>query len=95
MPLVCTPTGLPGDGRRMCWAILCRSINRLDGDRSHLAGTPDHPTRTMLFESRRQARQFIKERWGYIATRPDFQREPHGWRMPCAVRVAVGIEMLA
>jgi hypothetical protein len=81
--------------RRICWAVLSRSINRLDGDRSYFQGVTDHPTRTLLFETRAEARRCVKERWGYIVRRPDLRCEPHGWRMPRVVRVAVSIEMWA
>jgi len=87
------------DGRpthkRTCWAILHHSVNALDGDRSNFAGTTGHPSRTLLFESRDEARKALKARWGYIAQRPDLRREPHGWRMPRVVRVAVSVEMIA
>ena len=42
-----------------------------------------------LFRTRRQCRDFIKDRYGFIAGRPDLQREPHGWRMPQAVKVII------
>lgn len=78
---------------RLCWAILCRSVNRLDGDRSWLVGTTDNPTRRRLFETREAAREYIEERYGYLHARPDLRAEPHGCRMPRAVRVRVTIEV--
>lgn len=39
-----------------------------------------------------KARSFIKEKYGYIATRGDLQREPHGWRVPQAVKVSVVVQ---
>lgn len=78
---------------RCAWAVLWRSKNRLDGYHEHLCGTPDHPCRTLLFESRRKARNFIRDKYGYIRTRPDLRREPHGWRMPTAVRVTITIAL--
>lgn len=43
----------------------------------------------LLFTTRSEARRYICERYGYIKTRPDLQAEPHGWKMPVPVRVAV------
>lgn len=42
-----------------------------------------------LFWTRREAREHIAQVHGYLKTRPDLRAEPHGWRMPRAVRVAV------
>jgi hypothetical protein len=43
----------------------------------------------VLFRTRAEARRWIEANHGYIRRRPDLQREPHGWRMPIAVRVEV------
>ena len=50
-----------------------------------------------VFESRDAAREFIKSKYGYIAgsPRPDLRREPHGWRMPVAVKVVVAVKEVA
>jgi hypothetical protein len=77
------------------WGVLWRSDNRLDGSTRHLLGAADHPTRTLLFETRAAARAYVRERWGYIAGRPDLQAEPHGWRVPEVVRVAVSVVVVA
>ena len=42
-----------------------------------------------LFRTRREAREYINEKYGYIRTRKDLRAEPHFWRMPRAVRVSV------
>jgi hypothetical protein len=76
----------------MAWAIRHRTVNRLDGKRVWLEGTTEHPCRTVLFETRDEARAHIRENWGYIATRPDLRAEPHGWRMPTPVKVWVKFE---
>lgn len=46
----------------------------------------------LLFKTRAEARRYINERWGYIHTRRDLRRPPHGWRMPRAVKVRVILE---
>jgi len=48
-----------------------------------------------VFENREVAREFIKLNFGYIATRPDLREEPHGWRMPVAVKVEVVVKEVA
>jgi hypothetical protein len=35
---------------------------------------------------------YAEEKWGYIKKRDDLRAEPHGWRMPRAVRVTVTIK---
>ena len=67
------------------WAVEWRAKNRLDGVRRHLMWEPE----VRLYRTRRECRGFIDERYGYIKTRPDLRMEPHGWRLPVAVRVGV------
>ena len=43
----------------------------------------------VVFGTRAEARQWIGQRFGYIRYRQDLRREPHGWRMPKAVRIQV------
>jgi hypothetical protein len=64
------------------WGVRWHSRNRLDGDLRHLMWTP-------LFRTRRECRAFIDDEYGYIRKRPDLRVEPHGWRVPKAVRVEV------
>lgn len=59
------------------------------GSREHLLHEKCLP---ILFRTRREARAYIKMRYGYIATRPDLRSPPHCWRMPRAVRVSVKME---
>ena len=73
------------------WGIEWHSRNRLDGDRRYLiwdraAGDTGF---FHLFRTRASCRAYIEEKYGYIRTRPDLQREPHGWRMPQAVKVQI------
>jgi hypothetical protein len=71
------------------WAAQWRSRNRLDGYCEHLCFEPVGIPK--LFTTRAAARAWIKERYGYIAQRPDLRREPHGWMMPRPVRVKISI----
>lgn len=45
--------------------------------------------RPVLFRTRREAQLFIAKEYGYLRHRPDLRAEPHGWRMPKAVKVEV------
>lgn len=42
-----------------------------------------------VYRTRREARAWIEEHFGYLRHRPDLRAEPFGWRMPRAVRVTV------
>ena len=68
------------------WGGEWRSKNRLDGETRHILYEDCIP---ILFRTRREARAYIERTFGYIKTRPDLHVEPHGWRLPVAVRVAV------
>jgi hypothetical protein len=81
--------------RRIVWGVLWRSDSRLDGKREVLKGDPDAITRTLLFETRAGARAYVHQWYSYIANRPDLQAEPHGWKMPKVVRVALTAELVA
>jgi hypothetical protein len=75
---------------KILWSVKWVSDSKLDGHTEHLMnvrglGVP------MLFTTREQARIWIKTNYGYIAHRPDLRSQPHGWKMPRAVRVAVSI----
>ena len=70
------------------WAIKWRSKNRLNGKREHFIFRDCQPK---LFRTRWQARDFIKAEYGYIKDRPDLKAEPHGWKMPIAVKVEIVI----
>ncbi len=73
------------------WAVLWHSRNRLNGDRRHFAHVHGVTEQPALFMTRREAREFIKRQYGYIAGRKDLREEPHGWRVPKAVRVTVTV----
>lgn len=68
------------------WAGQWYSNNILDGITRHLLYENRLP---VLFRTRRECRQFIKDRYGYIKDRKDLRQEPHGWRLPKAVKVEV------
>jgi hypothetical protein len=70
------------------WAAKWRSQSQLDGRSEHLMlwdrGQPLAPFRT-----RAECRAWIEKNYGYIKKRTDLKREPHGWRLPVAVKVKV------
>lgn len=47
-----------------------------------------------LFRTRREARAYATQRYGYIKQRPDLQAAPHHWQMPLPVKV-LGLVYLA
>ena len=67
------------------WAAEWHSCNRLDGERRHILYEDSLPK---MFRTRAETRAYIKEKYGYIATRRDLCEEPHGWRMPQAVKAS-------
>ncbi len=70
------------------WAAEWHTECKLDGINRHILrdATTCLPA---LFRSRQECREWIKEHYGYIADRPDLRQEPHGWRMPKAIKVKV------
>lgn len=70
------------------WAILWRSENKSDGVSEWFMWEDCRP---LLFQSRREARDFVESRFAYIKTRPDLRAEPHGWKLPRPVRVLVNL----
>ena len=72
----------------MIWAAQWHSRNKLDGDSTHLLFENSLPK---LFRTRKEAREYIKTMYGYIANRPDLQAEPFGWRMPQPVKVTIEV----
>lgn len=82
---------------KQAWAVKWISDCALDGHREfflgsgYMPGAPCPAPTVLLFLSRRRARDFVKERFGYIKNRPDLRAEPHGWKMPKVVRVNVTV----
>jgi hypothetical protein len=81
------------------WAVLFDEHSPIDGHRRYLAGGAGikRPASfagyvTIVFRTRKETRAFIRERWGYIAKRPDLRKPPHCWRMPKPVRVTVAVK---
>lgn len=74
---------------RILWGLEWQSENRRDGLTRHLVNLPN--TLPALFRTRREAREYRRKRYGYIQRRRDLQAEPHGWKMPRVVRVAVKV----
>lgn len=74
----------------MAWAAKWRSQCLLDGKEEYLIGAGHIPP--LLFKTREDCRAHIRIKYGYIATRADLRREPHGWKMPVPIKVTVKIE---
>ena len=70
------------------WAAEWYSNSKKEGEKRHLIY---YDGIVLLFKSKKKCQDYIKERWGYIATRKDLRSEPHGWRMPQPVRVTVQV----
>jgi len=66
------------------WGVLWRQKNKLDGVQDRLLFGK-------VFRTRSKARCWIEENYGYIRNRPDLRAEPHGWRVPLAVKVKVEV----
>ena len=67
------------------WGVEWCSRNALNGETRYLMFvTTNQPA---LFSTRKAAREWITKEYGYIRHRRDLREEPHGWRMPRAVRV--------
>ena len=73
------------------WAVEGRASSKAGGERQF--PTWDQHDRFRVFETRRDCRAYIEERWGYLRERPDLRAGPFGWRMPRAVRVTVQREV--
>ena len=69
------------------WGILWRSENKVDGKTERLVFFNRLPA---LYNTRREARKEIDATFGYIRERADLRAEPHGWKIPIAVRVWIG-----
>lgn len=69
---------------RPYWALLWRSQNQLDGYREHVMFENCRP---LLFDTRREAREYREQKYGYLRSRPDLKAEPFGWRMPLPIKV--------
>jgi hypothetical protein len=70
------------------WGVQWYSKDRIDGESRYFLWDDGRPA---LFRTRQLARDWIRERYGDIATRRDLRVEPFGWRVPKALRVEVAI----
>ena len=77
-----------GDVVRNTWGVMWHSKNWLDGERKSLMNHNDTGL-PALFRSRREARAWVKDRYGYILERPDLKKQPHGWFQPYPVKVEI------
>lgn len=70
--------------KRERWAILWRSGKR--NKSTHLINVDCD---VLLFNTRKEARKFNEENFGYIKGRSDLKGSPHFWKFPSVVRVQV------
>jgi len=78
---------------RSCWGVMWRNKKPWadeDGEHRYLMMMDGAP---VLFRTRKVAVLWIREKFGYIAKRPDLRAWPHGWRMPLPVRVSVSAKL--
>lgn len=68
------------------WAVKWRSYNEFAGKTEFF--TCDG-LNYVLFRTKKEAVQHIKNGYGYISEMRDLRVEPHGWRMPIPVRVKI------
>lgn len=68
------------------WAAQWHSRNKTEGDKKHICYENCMP---VIFRTRAEARKWIELRYGFIKTRPDLKQEPHGWRLPRAIKVGI------
>jgi hypothetical protein len=69
------------------WAAEWYQHNQLDGITRRIVY--DDRCLPALFRTRRECRDYITEKYGYIKTRKDLRQEPHGWRLPYPVKVEI------
>lgn len=68
------------------WAVKWRSYNEFAGKTEFFTSDGIN---YVLFRTKKEAAQHIKDGYGYIAKRKDLHVEPHGWKMPIPVKVKV------
>ena len=71
------------------WAGQWFSNNIRDGVTKHILYANCLP---VLFRTRRECREYINERYGYIKDREDLRSEPYGWRLPRPVKVILALK---
>lgn len=68
------------------WAALWYSKTNMDDITEHIIYDDCLPA---LFRTRKECLVYINKRYGYIRNRPDLRAEPHGWRLPRAIKVSI------
>lgn len=68
------------------WGVAWYSKNRLDGVTQYIIHQDLVPK---LFKTRKLAREWINNRFGYIRHRKDLRNEPHGWRLPRPIKLTI------
>lgn len=71
------------------WAAKWSQTNQLDGHQEWLCLWDRDADFPRLFRTRRECREYIERKFGYIRDRKDLRREPCCWRVPKPVRVEV------
>lgn len=71
------------------WAPKWSQTNQLDGHREYLCLWHRGNELPTVFRTRRECREFIERRYGYIHSRLDLRAEPFCWRVPTAVKVQI------
>jgi hypothetical protein len=73
------------------WGVLYRKSDlALDGPSERLLPVvPWAFHGPAVFRTRREAREFIQEKYGYIRHRTDLHAYPHGDRMPIPVKIEI------
>lgn len=78
---------------RIRWGVQWRSKNLTCGEVKHFMRDPNNGD-VVLFATRKESEAYIHDRYKYMANRKDLRREPHGWRMPVAVKVKVTVKIV-
>ncbi len=73
---------------RICWGAIWNQKTKLGGAQHHII---HHNYLPALFTTKKEAKEFIKHHYGYIAKRKDLRHEPHGWRMPKIVKLKISV----
>ena len=70
------------------WGALWHTKNKLDGEVTHIIFENYLP---VMFVTKREAKEYIKKRYGYIAGRKDLRQEPFRWRMTKPVKLKISV----
>lgn len=73
------------------WGALWHTKNKLSGVRKHIIFENCLP---VMFVTKREIKAYIKEKYGYIATRKDLRVEPHCWRVPKPIKLKISVSKM-